>query len=360
MTSTYLDMNGMHKVPEEPATIATVPAEEETQYYTLGQKVKDKDTTYCDAKSDVVFHKDDVPMLPLRFSKKSEYQDYRTLNVPNNDVYNSPSISPSMWPEATEKPLRMILIALFVGIVLGSMTISIIWLTLDKLKDPTVIWIRNDENNQISEPQAQTGSDQNWTETDSQKGEGSQVQVPIGGTVYYRWGKNQCPQNSSLLYKGFTAGGRFSEPGSTTNTFCLPENPTWAKYNNVTDVKRNFLYGSEFEGDEGAWLGMNVENQDIPCSVCQANGRLSHLMIPASTECPLRWTLEYSGYLMGNKNTYDGSYESICVDSEPDFITGGGGDQNGKLLFFTEVNIDTLPSPPFYPGRELACVVCTQ
>ena len=41
--------------------------------------------------------------------------------------------------------------------------------------------------------------------------------------------------------------------------------------------------------------GQQVKNKDVPCSVCQATGRLSHVMIPGKAECFPGWTLEYKG-----------------------------------------------------------------
>ncbi|KAK3577113.1 hypothetical protein CHS0354_037147 [Potamilus streckersoni] len=80
------------------------------------------------------------------------------------------------------------------------------------------------------------------------------------------------------------------------NHLCLPEDPTWANY-------QDGLYsenGTEYEPLlVSAFTTSNREiiDRDAPCVACRTT-RSSSIMITGRTYCYLRWTLEYSGYLV--------------------------------------------------------------
>ena len=59
-------------------------------------------------------------------------------------------------------------------------------------------------------------------------------------------------------------------------------------------------------------------------------------MIPAKSQCPSTWTLEYSGYLMStyygdSRNTH---YRTMfeCVDKNPDSVPGSAPDQAAAVF----------------------------
>ena len=84
------------------------------------------------------------------------------------------------------------------------------------------------------------------------------------------------------------------------------------------------------------------------------------LMIPAKTQCPTNWTLEYDGYLVseyyGHRRTM---YE--CVDKSPESIPGLNGDNNPRAIFYlVEPYCSGLSCPPYDAGKELTCAVCTR
>ncbi|XP_045169402.2 uncharacterized protein LOC123532111 [Mercenaria mercenaria] len=183
-----------------------------------------------------------------------------------------------------------------------------------------------------------------------------------GGHVYIRWGSLSCPMQAELMYKGYAAGGHWQHQGGATNTICLPDIPTWGNYSDKEDGDRNLIYGTEYASTDASFLattGKKMRYKDVPCSVCQATGRLSHVMIPGKTDCFPGWTQEYRGYLMGSGYIQNHASELICVDSSPDHVTGSDAAKGGNFLYFAEVRTGSLPSTTYVNGRELACVVCT-
>ena len=82
-------------------------------------------------------------------------------------------------------------------------------------------------------------------------------------------------------------------------------------------------------------------------------------MIPAKTQCPSTWTLEYSGYLMSDNRIYHPTmYE--CIDKNPDSVPGSASSTNGALFYHVEANCNGMLCPPYDPQKELTCAVCTK
>ena len=52
-------------------------------------------------------------------------------------------------------------------------------------------------------------------------------------------------------------------------------------------------------------------------------------MIPAKTQCPTHWTLEYIGYLMTKHHNAAGPKMYECIDKDPESIPGLGA--SGEL-----------------------------
>ena len=84
-------------------------------------------------------------------------------------------------------------------------------------------------------------------------------------------------------------------------------------------------------------------------------------MIPAKTQCPSTWTLEYSGYLMSEArwNSYSRTmYE--CIDKNPDSVPGSASAAYGALFYHVEANCNGMLCPPYDQQKELTCAVCTK
>lgn len=187
---------------------------------------------------------------------------------------------------------------------------------------------------------------------------GPQGPTGQGGSVYVRWGKNTCPHTpgTELVYSGLAAGTHYTHKGGGSNYLCLPQDPKYSNYR--PGVQGNSpLYGAEYETYTGGPLS-HVFQHNVPCAVCSTT-RSKLLMIPAKSDCPTNWTLEYNGYLMTeyynhNRNSFE------CVDKDPDSIPGSAANINGALFYHVEATCNGIHCPPYDPQKELTCAVCTK
>ena len=103
-----------------------------------------------------------------------------------------------------------------------------------------------------------------------------------------------------------------------------------------------------------------VNYHNVPCAVCYVVTRCVALMIPAKTQCPTNWTLEYDGYLVSEYYLYSRTmYE--CVDKSPESIPGLNGASDPRAIFYlVEPYCNGLSCPPYDAGKELTCAVCTR
>ena len=90
-----------------------------------------------------------------------------------------------------------------------------------------------------------------------------------------------------------------------------------------------------------------------------ASTRVAVTMIPAKTQCPSTWTLEYSGYLMSERYTHNRAMYK-CVDKNPDSVPGSASSTNGALFYHVEASCNGMMCPPYDPQKELTCAVCTK
>ena len=182
-----------------------------------------------------------------------------------------------------------------------------------------------------------------------------------GGVVYTRWGKTICPSvtGTELVYAGRAGGSRWSHTGGGANYLCMPNDPEYLLY--APGVQGySYVYGAEYEAWGGGPLRA-VLNHNVPCAVCYASTRVAVTMIPAKTQCPSTWTLEYSGYLMSSHR--DSRHHRTmfeCVDKNPDSIPGSAASIEGAVFYHTEASCTGMPCPPYDPQKELTCAVCTK
>ena len=181
-----------------------------------------------------------------------------------------------------------------------------------------------------------------------------------GGAVYTRWGKTTCPntEGTELVYAGRIGGSLFSQKGGGSNYLCMPDNPDYSSYTPGVQGASP-IHGAEFETANFRGPLSSFHNQNIPCAVCSTAVRAQVLMIPAKTQCPSSWTLEYSGYLMSaSKNEHSTMFK--CVDRNPETVPGHAAGRDGANLFHTEATCNGLLCPPYDPQKELTCAVCTK
>lgn len=180
------------------------------------------------------------------------------------------------------------------------------------------------------------------------------------GSVYTRWGREDCRGSSKLLYKGVMGGAHYTHPGGGSNYLCLPLHPIYDKFK-AGNQGSTYIYGTEYEvHSQPDIFPKKLHNHDAPCAVCHAESRGSHLMIPARNVCPTGWTLEYKGYLMAEHYNHKGRTQYICVDGNPTARHGTPADLNGALLYFAESHCGSLPCSPYVQGKEMTCAVCTK
>ena len=177
-----------------------------------------------------------------------------------------------------------------------------------------------------------------------------------GGVVYTRWGRPTCPDTpgTELVYAGMAGGTHYNTKGGASNHLCMPENPDYLLYQAGVQGYSP-VRGAEYQTS----LLNSVNNHDAPCAVCLASARETVLMIPAKTQCPPSWTLEYTGYLMTEHVTH---YRSVfeCIDKDPEWVPGSAASTDPALFYHTEATCSELPCPPYDPQKELTCVVCTK
>ena len=183
------------------------------------------------------------------------------------------------------------------------------------------------------------------------------------GQTYVRWGRTVCPQNqgTELVYSGRAGGSWWSKTGGATNHLCMPDNPDYLQY--ASGVQGyNYVYGVEYYIAAGQPL-YDVTEHNAPCAVCRAVSRCSLLMIPAKTQCPTNWTIEYVGYLMSAAQVHALPTEYQCVDKDPESVPGldGIGWNSGSGTFsHVEASCNGMACPPYEAWKELTCVVCTR
>ena len=156
------------------------------------------------------------------------------------------------------------------------------------------------------------------------------------------------------------AGGATLEEVPTTSA-CMPNDPDYLRYTPGVQG-RSPVYGAEYQQWTVGGLFQAVHDHNVPCAVCYASTRVAVTMIPAKTQCPSTWTLEYSGYLMST-HTNSPHYRTMfeCVDKNPDSIPGSfPNDRTSAVFYHAEATCTGMPCPPYDPQKELTCAVCTK
>jgi len=120
-----------------------------------------------------------------------------------------------------------------------------------------------------------------------------------GGTVYVRWGHDQCPSTAQLVYSGRAGGPHYDYRGSGGNPQCLPMDPNFLTPISGNQDARAVIYGAEYQTHTDSNSYLHGRHQfDVPCAVCHVSNRTAVYMVPAKYTCPTGWTREYYGYLM--------------------------------------------------------------
>ena len=183
---------------------------------------------------------------------------------------------------------------------------------------------------------------------------------PTGGATYIRWGRTVCPsdQGTQLVYSGRAGGTRWEHKGGAANYLCMPDDPDHLQYQSGVQGK-SYMAGVEYYYNSLPSLS-SINFHNVPCALCYVPIRSVAVMIPAKTQCPINWTLEYIGYLMSEYRNYGRTmYE--CVDSNPESVPELNVGSDPRLYFeLVEPYCGGLSCPPYNAEKELTCAVCTR
>ena len=183
-----------------------------------------------------------------------------------------------------------------------------------------------------------------------------------GGTVFVRWGHDQCPLTAQLVYSGRAGGPYYTQSGGGSNPQCLPLDPNFLTPISGHQPDRSYMYGAEYETSTDSNSHVHgCHNTDVPCAVCHVSNRTAVYMVPAKYTCPSGWTREYYGYLMSSLHTSNRHHlQYTCMDTAFKSVTGSSANSNGLLFYFVEGRCGSLPCPPYDNTKELSCAVCTK
>ena len=161
-----------------------------------------------------------------------------------------------------------------------------------------------------------------------------------------------------FIAEGVMGTSHFTHGGGV-NYLCLPSDPEFPSNAEGGNQNGAYIYGVEYERWQSTRFFASVEDQDVPCAVCEVQGRSQVLMVPAKRTCPDGWTKEYDGLLASQHHTHKGS-DYICISSGMESVPGGTGNVNGGTVLVVEAQCGALHCPPYVAGYELTCVVCTK
>ena len=186
---------------------------------------------------------------------------------------------------------------------------------------------------------------------------------PTGGATYIRWGRTVCPsdQGTQLVYSGRAGGTHYTHKGGAANYLCMPNDPDHLQYQSgIQGNYKNYIAGVEYYFQSLPSLS-SVNYHNVPCALCYVPTRSVAVMIPAKTQCPTNWTLEYIGYLMSESYSYNGRAMYECVDRDPESVPRLNSGSNPTAFFqLVEPYCNGLSCPPYEAEKELTCAVCTR
>ena len=169
--------------------------------------------------------------------------------------------------------------------------------------------------------------------------------------TYIRWGNTTCPYGANTIYKGVAAGGRYDQEVSPSNLMCLPPNPM--RYSN-SHGGGTIAYAVEYRVSGAI---NHADHRNMPCSLCEATGRVNKIMIPSHYVCPFGWHKEYNGYIMSGHYTHKGGSMYYCIDENLEQVPGSASGESIHLLYTVQVSGSYLPTDG---GHAMSCVVCTK
>jgi len=173
-----------------------------------------------------------------------------------------------------------------------------------------------------------------------------------------------------FVLKGYAAGPYHDQAGGGSNFLCLPEVPQWKNYMSSHEPSGTIV-GVEYEFHRMGPTTNDIFNEVNGahsdrlgvCAFCYVQGRSTVAMIPARTQCPDGWTIEYAGYLATAYSHPTGGHRRssyMCWSEDLEIALLGGINENQGRIYPVEVHCGALPCDVYYDLRELACIVCSK
>ena len=183
------------------------------------------------------------------------------------------------------------------------------------------------------------------------------------GTVYFHWGRKDCPSSAVALYAGQAVSSHYSNGGSGANPVCLTDNPEWSGLVTSDDRQDGArMSGARYMGGGNMLIfESKLSNKSIPCSACYVPDKEAYIMSPGSDVCPEGWQIEYKGYLFAANSEYERN-DWVCVDQNAE--AGTSPDSGSAYWYPTEIRCGSLPcytseQDSYVSTREVTCAVCT-
>merc|ERR1719420_1090463 len=174
--------------------------------------------------------------------------------------------------------------------------------------------------------------------------------------VYVRWGHTQCPDDSTFLYQGFIAGEYYQHWGGGANYLCMTQHSNAPPGANGHDHNGALLYGTEYQNTGS--IDKNHDG-DAACAVCSVPDVSVYTEWGRYGSCTGDSTeMLYKGVVLADWHWHRRS-EFICVDEErATHAANHGGDQNGALLYSTEMEGGSSYESWYPHDLEVGCSVC--
>jgi len=181
--------------------------------------------------------------------------------------------------------------------------------------------------------------------------------APLGeGSVYPRWGSQECPSGVTTLYSGFMSSSHYGHNGGGANTLCMHPQGQLPQGASSADQNGNLLYGMEYQNSGAADASHDV---DAGCAMCLRPGARQTYVQWGRQECTNGHTTEYNGLVMGTHYSQHKS-EHVCVDyARMGHAASNAGNQDGGLLYTTEMQGGSADEAAYPHDLEVGCAVCS-
>ena len=181
------------------------------------------------------------------------------------------------------------------------------------------------------------------------------------GTLFTVWGKSYCPNTLGTwrVYNGIAAKSEWNKRGGGIDYQCLTNRPQYLVVKPGVQEARSFIAATEYEDWAGTYSSQSFRGQTVRCAVCLATVRSVTLMIPGRIGCPYGWTREYFGYLTAERTGHPSQSTYVCLHKDLKVIPKVNA--FGSTMMHVEAKCNGAKHcPPYKPGLELTCVVCTK